>query len=266
MAEDWTSYELDGDIALIGINRPEKRNALREEMMADLGRLAERAGEEARAIVLFGTGPHFSAGLDLAALAGTLAANGGRRPPRIGPRVPHIAFDHFARGRVPVVAALSGAVIGAGLELAAAAHIRVADDTAFFALPEAKRGIFVGAGGSVRIQRLIGNARMTDMMLTGRVLSADEAYSQNLVQYRVPAGEALAKAIELARSIATNTPEGNWAITNGLSRINDLSHDDALFMETLVSHNAASPDAGRRIRDFVDKKAEPLARPGGARG
>lgn len=161
---------------------------------------------------------------------------------------------------MPVVAALSGAVIGAGLELAAAAHIRVADDTAFFALPEARRGIFVGAGGSVRIQRLIGNARMTDMMLTGRVLSANEALAQNLVQYRVAAGEALAKARELAGLITANTPESNWAITQGLSRVNDLSHDDALFVEMLVGANASSTEAGSRVRDFLEKRAEPLRR------
>lgn len=258
MAEDWTSYELDGDIALIGINRPDKRNAMHDGIFADLGRLAEQAWEEARAIVLFGAGPHFSAGLDLAELARSLEANGGRRPPRMGPRVPHVAFDKFARGRVPVVAALSGAVIGAGLELAAAAHIRVADETAFFALPEAQRGIYVGAGGSVRIQRLIGNARMTDMMLTGRVLGADEALAQNLVQYRVGKDEALARACELARAIARNTAESNWAITQGLSRVNDMSHDDALFVEMLVGSNASSPDAGRRVRDFLEKRATPI--------
>jgi enoyl-CoA hydratase/carnithine racemase len=260
MSEEHFIYEIDGDVALIGINRPEKRNALAETMMAELGRLAERAGQEAKAAVVFGVGAHFSAGLDLAELARQLEE--GREPqPALGRHIPHVAFDNITRGRIPVVAALSGAVIGAGLEVAASAHVRVADDTAFFGLPEAQRGIFVGAGGSVRIQRLIGNARMTDMMLTGRILDADEAYAQNLVQYRVEAGKAVEKACELAAAIAGNTVESNWAITQGLSRVNDMSYDDALFVETLVARNSVSPGSDERLRDFVEKRAKPLARP-----
>ena len=86
----------------------------------------------------------------------------------------HRVFDRIQYSRVPVIAALRGAVIGGGLELACAAHIRVAEPSAYFALPEGQRGIFVGGGGSVRLlPRLIGVARMTDMMLTGRVYSCD---------------------------------------------------------------------------------------------
>ncbi|BBC30937.1 hypothetical protein SGFS_022310 [Streptomyces graminofaciens] len=263
MSEEHFTYELDNHIALIGINRPDKRNALTEAMHTELGRLAERAGQEAKAAVIFGVGPHFSAGLDLAELVQQLKGGGEPGRPALGRHTPHVAFDHIARGRIPFVAALSGAVIGGGLEVAASAHVRVADDTAFFGLPEAQRGIFVGAGGSVRIQRLIGNARMTDMMLTGRILDADEAYAQNLVQYRVEAGtgKAFDKAYELAMAIAGNTPESNWAITQGLSRVNDMSYDDALFVETLVARNSVSPGSDDRLRDFVEKRAKPLARP-----
>lgn len=258
------TYELRGSIALIGINRPDKRNAMYNAMFVELGELAERAGQEARAAVIFGHGQHFCAGLDLVALAEQLSEGIGRTV--TVPRVPEqVAFDQIVRGRIPVVAALSGAVIGAGLEVAASAHIRVADDTAFFGLPEAKRGIFVGAGGSVRIQRMLGNARMTDMMLTARALDADEAQQANLVQYRVPAGKALEKAIELATSIAeNNTRESNWAILHGLSRVNDMSYDDALFVETLIGHGAISAGSHKHLRDFVEKRAAPLARPGTA--
>ena len=252
-------YELDGDVALIGINRPGKRNALNARMFAELGDLAERAGREARAAVIHGVGPHFSAGLDLAETAQQLE-NGDQ--PRVGPHTPHVAFDKVARGRVPFVSALSGAVIGAGLELAAACQIRVADDTAFFALPEAQRGIFVGAGGSVRIQRLLGNARMTDMMLTGRVLDANQACDFNLVQYRVDAGKALEQARAIAAVVATNTAESNWAIVHGLSRVNDMSYDDALFVETLLARNSVSAESGARLRDFLDKRVRPVRRPG----
>ena len=106
-----------------------------------------------------------------------------------------------AKGRVPVIAALHGAVVGGGLELASACHIRVADSSTFYALPEGSRGIFVGGGGSVRIPRLIGTARMTDMMLTGRVFDADQGERYGAVNYRVADGAGLAKGIELARKI-----------------------------------------------------------------
>ena len=86
----------------------------------------------------------------------------------------HRAFDHLQFGRVPVVAVLHGAVVGGGLELACAAHVRVAETSTFYALPEGQRGIFVGGGASVRVPRLIGAHRMADMMLTGRVYSAEE--------------------------------------------------------------------------------------------
>ena len=264
MAENQLTYELDGDVGLIGINRPEKRNALHDQMFVELGQLIEEAGRHAKAAVLFGVGPDFSAGLDLAETLSRLT-DGDMRRTWVGAHAPHVAFDKIARGRIPVIAALSGAVIGAGLEVAASAHIRVADDTAFFALPEARRGIYVGAGGSVRIQRLLGNARMTDMMLTGRVLDAGEALAQNLVQYRVDAGQALETARRIAKVVAENTPESNWAITQGLARVNDMSYDDGLYVETLVAQNAVSAESEQRLRDFVEKRAKPLDSPAQSR-
>ena len=87
-------------------------------------------------------------------------------------RMWHRVLDKVQFGKVPVIAVVHGAVVGGGLELAAACHIRVAEDSAFYALPEGQRGIYVGGGASVRIPKLIGTARMTDMMLTGRVFTA----------------------------------------------------------------------------------------------
>jgi enoyl-CoA hydratase/carnithine racemase len=168
----------------------------------------------------------------------------------------------IARGPIPFVAALRGACIGGGLELASAAHIRVADETTYFALPEGQRGIFVGGGGSVRIQRLLGYARMADLMLTGRILTAAEGERLNLCQYVVPPGEALAKATALATRIAENAPNTNYAITNALPRINDMSHDDGLFFESMIStFTGSSPEALKRLQDFVEKRATPLAIP-----
>ena len=260
MSTDLVTYELKGDVALIGLNRPDKRNALNEAIVTALGEAIDRAGEEAAAAVLFGHGKVFSAGLDLAELAARLDPDAPfpRRRPR---QLWHETFDRIARGYIPVVAAVHGAVVGGGLELAAAAHIRVADETAFFGLPEGQRGIFVGGGGSVRVQRIIGYPTMADMMLTGRLYSAREAVEIRLAQYVVPPGEAVAKAVELAQKIAKNSQNTNWMITNVLPRMNDMSHDDGLFMEHLNSAAKKPPSSLERLTSFLDKKAEPLKQP-----
>jgi len=160
------------------------------------------------------------------------------------------------------VVALHGAVVGGGLELAASAQIRVAEEEAFFGLPEGQRGIFVGGGGSVRIARLMTASRMADLMLTGRTLSATKAEQLNLVQYVVAAGEGLNEAKRLAGRIASNAPLSNFAITQALPRIQDLAHDDGLFFESLMAaFTQTSPEAVERLRAFLDKRAERLSKP-----
>ncbi|HJW10574.1 MAG TPA: crotonase/enoyl-CoA hydratase family protein, partial [Albitalea sp.] len=158
-------------------------------------------------------------------------------------------------GRVPVVAVLHGAVVGGGLELAASCHLRVAEASAFYGLPEGQRGIFVGGSGSVRISRLIGVARMTDMMLTGRVFDADEGQAMGLSNYRVANGAGLAKAFELARKIAGNAPLSNYAITQALPRIAEMAPAEGLFVESLMSAIAQGDEAAKqRVRDFLAKR------------
>jgi enoyl-CoA hydratase/carnithine racemase len=179
-----------------------------------------------------------------------------------GSRSWHRAFDLIAHGTIPVVAALNGAVVGGGFELAAATHIRVAEETAFFALPEGSRGIFVGGGGSVRIARLIGAARMGDMMLTGRVLKAAEMERWGGVSYVVPEGEALSKAVELATATAKNAEMSNYAILNALPRIQDMSSEDGLFLESIMSAlTSATPEAADRLRAFLEKRAAKVRAP-----
>ena len=256
-AEPMVTYELDGPIAVIGLNRPAKRNAVNDAMIKQIHEAVARAQEEARVAVLFGHGPNFSAGLDLAEAMSWMGQGG--RPRRRGHW--HPTLDLVARGEIPFVAALHGAVVGGGLEIAAAAHVRVADESAFFALPEGQRGIFVGGGGSVRISRLMGVARMQDLMLTGRVLSAAEGERANLCQYVVPAGGAFAKAKELAARIADNAPNSNWVICNGLPRLRDLSHNDGLFFEALVGSQARNPETMDRLKAFVEHRAKGLAVP-----
>lgn len=258
MAEDMLTYELDGDVAIIGLNRPEKRNAINQEFNLLIRDAVFRAGEEARCGVIFGHGTNFSAGLDLAEAAQRFQDPNNRFGERNRRHRWYRTFDLISRGPIPWVAALHGATIGGGLELAAAVHIRVADETTFFALPEGQRGIFVGGGGTVRIQRLMGYARMADLMLTGRVLSAAEGERANLAQYVVPKGEHIARAKEIAAKIASNTIQTNWAICNCLPRVNDLSHEDGLFMESLISASVRSPESQERLKAFVEHRTTPI--------
>jgi enoyl-CoA hydratase/carnithine racemase len=251
------TYALEGPVALIGLNRPQKRNAINEEVIAALHAAVLRAGEEADVGVIHGQGEHFCAGLDLGEMLARVT--GEKKPPRKRQRHAwHAAFDLIARGPIPFVAALQGAVVGGGLELATAAHIRVADETAFFGLPEGQRGIFVGGGGTVRIQRIVGYSVMADMMLTGRILDVREAEQVHVVRYVTAPGDALRKATELAQRIARNSPETNWKITNVLPRVNDLAHDDGLFMEYLAANMARGPEAAERLREFVEGRARSL--------
>ena len=258
MEKNLVTYELEGPVALIGLNRPEKRNALNLDFIQSLADAVTRAGREAAAGVIFGHGAAFSAGLDLAELAERITKI-STQPVRRERNQWHATFDLIARGTIPFVAALHGATIGGGLELATAAHIRVADPTAFFALPEGQRGIFVGGGGTVNIQKIIGFTAMADMMLTGRVVSASEGKDLRLVQYLTEPGDALTKAKSIANRIAQNTQQTNWQIINILPRINDLSHDDGLFMEHLTSAMTKPPESLERLRAFLEKRTDPIA-------
>lgn len=253
------TYARDGEIALIGLNRPGKRNAISDRVVEAIDEAVLRATREARAAVIFGHGPHFCAGLDLAEHSEKPlfeAVKGSRRW--------HVVFDHIERGTIPFVAAISGAAVGGGLELAAATHVRVADRTAFFALPEGQRGIFVGGGGSVRVARMIGPARMGDMMLTGRVLDAEAMERWGGVSYVVPQGEVLAEAARIARAMAGNAEFTNYAIINALPRIADMSAEDGLFAESMVASLATmTEDAKERLRAFLEKRAAKVADPNG---
>jgi enoyl-CoA hydratase/carnithine racemase len=147
-------------------------------------------------------------------------------------------------------------VVGGGLELAASCHLRVADASAYYGLPEGQRGIFVGGGGSARIPRLMGVARMTDLMMTGRVLDAQEGVQVGLSQYLVPEGEALAKAMALAERVAGNAPMSNFAVMHALPRIADQTQSEGLFTESLMAAVAEStPEAQDRLRAFLEGRA-----------
>ena len=244
-------FEMQGAVAVVRLNRGAKRNALSDGLVLGLQAIFSSLPDEARAAVIDGNGEHFCAGLDLSELKERDAAQGLHHSRRW-----HAALAAIEQGPVPVIAALHGAVVGGGLELASACHIRVADASTFYALPEGSRGIFVGGGGSVRIPKLVGAARMTDMMLTGRVYNAEDGERAGFAQYLVPQGESFAKALELAQRVATNAPLTNYALMHALPRIAEQPADHGFFTEALMSAIAqAAPEAKERVRAFLEGRA-----------
>lgn len=243
---------------VVTLNRPNKRNALNAETveeLVDFFSVAPRAG--VRAVVLAGSGDHFCAGLDLVE-----HHNEDRSPADFMHLCLrwHEAFNKMEYGGVPVIAALQGAVVGGGLELASSAHIRVMDQTAYFALPEGQRGLFTGGGATIRVTDLVGKSRMIDMMLTGRVYQGQEAVDLGLAQYIVE-GSSLDRAMELARQAAQNLPLSNFAICSAVSHMQNMSAMDAAYAESVVAGVVnTQPDARARLAAFADKTAARVRR------
>lgn len=244
-------FEQRGAVAILTLTRAAKRNALDDPTVLALEQAVSGLDSTVGALVLDAEGDHFCAGLDLSELTERDVAAG-----LFHSRMWHRAFEAIEFGRVPVVAVLKGAVIGGGLELACAAHIRVAEPSAFYALPEGQRGIYVGGGASVRLPRLIGVSRMRDMMLTGRTYDAEAGERLGLSHYLVGAGEGLAKAVALADRAAANAPLTNFALIHVLPRIADSDPASGYVTEALMAAAAQSdPEAKRRLSDFLEKRA-----------
>lgn len=241
---------VEGGVAHVHLNRPEKRNAVNNGLLKDIESCFDNLPAEALVVVISGEGEHFSAGLDL-------SEHQIRSPFEVLQHSQwwHRVFHKIQFGGRPVVSALHGAVVGGGLELATSTHVRVSDSTAFYQLPEGQRGIFVGGGASVRVGKIIGPDRMTEMMLTGRRYTAEEGLRLGLSHYLVPEGKALEEALALARQIATNAPLSNWASITAVANIADMSMTNGLYTESLVAAIAQSSDeANRRMQDFLNRK------------
>jgi (methylthio)acryloyl-CoA hydratase len=253
---DLLRIEQRGAVLHLRLMRPAKRNAINDALVAQLHTAFVNLPEGARAVVISGEGDHFCAGLDLSELGERSVAEG-----IVHSRSWHAAFDQIQFGRVPVIAVLHGAVVGGGLELASSTHVRVAEASTFYGLPEGQRGLFVGGGGSARVPRLIGAARMADMMLTGRVYDAAEGLAVGLSQYVVEDGKGLEKALALAEKVAANAPLSNFAVMHALPRIADMNQSDGLFTESLMAAIAQGDDAAKsRMRAFLEGKAGKVAK------
>jgi enoyl-CoA hydratase/carnithine racemase len=246
------AIERRGAVVIVRLDRPAKRNAVSDELLRSLETFFRQPPDDARAVVLCGAGDHFCAGLDLSEHRDRDAFQVMEHS-----RWWHAVFERIQYGRVPVVAAMQGGVIGGGLELAAATHVRVAERSCFYALPEGQRGIFVGGGATVRVARLIGAGRMVEMMLTGHVYDAEEGQRLGLSHYLVGDGEALPKAIELAERIAGNAQTSNYAVLHAIGRIAEMGPAEGLFTESLMAALVQTgPEARDRLQAFLDRRSE----------
>jgi enoyl-CoA hydratase/carnithine racemase len=252
VTEKLVSHSVDGLVYTITLNRPAKRNAISDRLLEALDKAWEARPEDARVVILAGAGEHFCAGLDL-------TEHQHREPfgVMLHSQGWHRLFSKIQMTGVPVVAVLQGAVIGGGLELATSTHVRVAEPSAMYQLPEGRHGIFVGGGASVRVARILGPGRMGEMMLTGRMLNAEEGQALGLSHYLVGKGEGMAMAQELARRIAENAPLANYAMVTAIQRISNMSSDDGFYVESLTAAlTQTSPEVVERIGHFLNRKAK----------
>lgn len=243
--------DINDRIATLTMNRPDKRNAMSDDLLAALDRFFASPPEGIRVVILTGAGGHYCAGLDLSQHKERDAEATMRHS-----RHWHGVMDRIQLGGLPVVSAMAGAVMGGGLELATSTHVRVAEPSCKFQLPEGRRGIFVGGGATVRVGRILGADRMTEMMLTGRVYGPDDAVRLGLAHYAVGEGEALSRARELAENIADNATLSNYIMIQGIARIDGMSPQDGLFTESLCAAiTQTSPDAHEGLAAFLEKRA-----------
>ncbi|MDE4098944.1 crotonase/enoyl-CoA hydratase family protein [Phaeobacter gallaeciensis] len=251
MSDQILTIDINDSIATLTMNRPDKRNAMCEELLEALDAFFSAPPKDVRVVILTGTAGHFCSGLDLSEHVHRSAEENLYHS-----RQWHQVMEKIQFGGLAVVSAMFGAVIGGGLELASSTHVRIAEPSTIFQLPEGRRGIFVGGGATARVGRLLGADRMTEMMLTGRKYDAETGVALGLAHYAVGEGEALELAQTLAGKIARNAPLSNYLMIQSIARINDMSQADGLFTESLAAAlSQTTPDAQEGLRAFLEKRA-----------
>jgi enoyl-CoA hydratase len=222
-------YEVHDGIARITINRPDKLNALNASVIAELGDAVDHIEGDAavRGIVLTGAGPKaFAAGADISELA-----EQGPMDAKMRSLAGQQAMRRLERCGKPVIAAVNGFALGGGCELAMACHMRVASEAARFGQPEVKLGLGPGYGGTVRLPRLVGKGRALELLLTGAMIDAQEAYRIGLVNRVVPADRLLPETEQLLRSILEQAPLAVRLVLEAVETGLDLTVDEALLLE-----------------------------------
>lgn len=253
MAYSTLLFQVRDGIATITVNRPDKLNALNAAVIEDLGQAinAVAADPAARAVILTGAGEKaFVAGADIGEIAGQTPAAGKTRSLR-GQEV----FRRFEAIRKPVVAAVNGFCLGGGCELAMACHMRIASERARFGQPEVKLGIGPGYGGTVRLPRLVGRGRALELLLTGEMIDAQEAWRIGLVNRVVPADQLLPEAEKLLGTVLAQGPLAVATVLEAVDAGQDMTAAQALLLEAnhfgLLS---STEDKQEGMRAFLEKR------------
>ena len=240
----------DGPIAIVRLNRPEARNALSGALLADLTTTIEDLDLDAavRAIVITGNELAFAAGADIAEMADAGAIEMHlRRRLMLWERLRHV--------RTPLIAAVSGWALGGGNELAMVCDIIVASETARFGQPEITLGIMPGAGGTQRLVRAVGKARAMELVLTGRPMTAREAYEAGLITKVVGADAYLTEAVRLAHEIAQKPPIAVQLTKDAVLRAFDTTLEAGLAYERRAFELCfATEDQREGMRAFLTKR------------
>jgi enoyl-CoA hydratase len=252
MAYELLTFQVADRIATITVNRPDKLNALNDAVMAELGIAIDEAVRrpDVGAVLLTGAGRAFVAGADISELADQTAVEGKARAER-----GQNTFRKFERSPKPTLAAVNGFALGGGCELAMGCHVRIASEAAKFGQPEVKLGIVPGFGASQRLPRLVGKGRALQLLLTGEMIDAAEAYRIGLVNRVVPAADL----IEASRAMLTTMlAQGPLAIAHCIEAVDrglDMALDDAIALEaSYFGLLSASADKAEGMRAFLEKR------------
>jgi enoyl-CoA hydratase len=247
------SYEVEDRIATVTVARPEKLNTLDRSIIEELGRAIARIREEdeVRGAIFTGAGEKaFVAGADIGELA-QMDTLTGVEVSRLGQRV----FREIELCRKPVLAAINGFALGGGCELALACHLRIAAANARFGQPEVKLGLIPGYGGTVRLPRLVGKGRALELILTGEMVSADEAHRIGLVNRVVPPESLMLESRSLLQKILAAGPVAVALAIESTTRGLEMPLDSALALEAnLFGLLAATEDFREGTSAFLEKR------------
>jgi enoyl-CoA hydratase len=247
-------FEIRDGIAFVTINRPDKLNALNDQVILELANVAERIATEPeiKGAILTGSGPKsFVAGADIGDLSRQGPFDGKARAQR-GQAV----LRRLETGGKPVIAAINGFALGGGCELAMACHIRIASENAKFGQPEVKLGIAPGYGGTQRLPRIVGKGIALQLILTGEMIDAQEAYRIGLVNKVVPAAELLAESEKMMRGILAMGPLAVRLSIEAIDQGLEMTLDEGLLLE--ANHFgllAATQDMKEGTTAFLEKRA-----------